>query len=250
MINNNAINSTNCHGGRFGNLFFVGMVLHFISKNNNLKSSYKDYNKLTKLGIDLFIGEHTYDDTIELRDNIFYNYIIPENKLYKNISIENNMWGHTKEFALFLQNYFNEDIQKNRIINNNIFKDRYNNNNDIFIHVRLGDIIPLNLYTPFIYYDKVLSNINFDKGYISSDSIENTICQELIKKYNLEIINEDEVTTIMFATTCKNIILSSGTFSWLIGLLSYYSNIFYPKIYSEWHGNIFVFPDWKMIDYY
>ena len=53
----------------------------------------------------------------------------------------------------------------------------------------------------------------------------------------------------MFASTCKNVILSSGTFSWLIGLLSYYSNIYYPKIYVKWHGDIFVFSEWTEVAY-
>jgi hypothetical protein len=52
----------------------------------------------------------------------------------------------------------------------------------------------------------------------------------------------------MFASSCKNVVLSNGTFSWLIGLLGFYSNVYYPKIKTVWHGDIFVFPDWNEID--
>lgn len=140
-----------------------------------------------------------------------------------------------------------QNIEKDNIINKNIFKSRYQNNNDVFIHVRLGDIINLN--AGLSYYEKVLNNMKFDNGYISSDSINHKICNTLIKKYNLKIINKNIIETIMFASTCHNVILSNGTFSWLIGLLSFYSNIYYPKIKVMWHGNIFVFDDWNEIDY-
>ena len=75
---------------------------------------------------------------------------------------------------------------------------------------------------PFSYYDSVLSELVFDKAYISSDSINDNICKKLIEKYKMEIINKDSIETIQFATTCKTIILSSGTYSWMIGILSFF----------------------------
>jgi hypothetical protein len=68
-------------------------------------------------------------------------------------------------------------------------------------------------------------------------------------KYNLKIIDYDEVNTVMFGSTCKYIVLSNGTFSWLIGFLAYYSNIYYPKIIHKWHGDIFIFDSWNEIEY-
>jgi hypothetical protein len=58
-----------------------------------------------------------------------------------------------------------------------------------------------------------------------------------------------EVDTIMFGSTCNNIILSGGTFSWLIGFLAFFSkNIFYPKMQEKWYDiNIFDFENWKSI---
>ena len=73
------------------------------------------------------------------------------------------------------------------------------------------------------------------------------VCKKLIEKYKMEIISKDSIETIQFATTCKTIILSSGTYSWMIGILSFFSTIYYPKIKKIWHGNIFVFPDWNEI---
>jgi hypothetical protein len=49
------------------------MALHFIAKKNNLLVGYQEYDKLKKIGIEVFIGEQTYNkmDTIELLDNNF-----------------------------------------------------------------------------------------------------------------------------------------------------------------------------------
>ena len=70
------INTTHKHHGRLGNLFFVGMTLHFIAQKNNLRCEYKEYNKLKKLGIELFIGEYIYNENIILSDSNFYDIII------------------------------------------------------------------------------------------------------------------------------------------------------------------------------
>jgi hypothetical protein len=119
----------------------------------------------------------------------------------------------------------------------------------------LGDVVHLN--PGFDYYDQCISRINETrnlstdaKGYISSDSIDHDICRRLIEKHGLIIVQLDEVDTIHFASTCRNLILSQGTFSWVIGFLGMFSNnIFYPKIHKEWHGDIFVFPHWIEVEW-
>jgi hypothetical protein len=99
------------------------------------------------------------------------------------------------------------------------------------------------------YFEKALSKIKFKTGYISSDSIESPFCKDLIEKYNLKIIELNEIETIMFASTCNSLILSGGTFSWLIGFLAFYSKqIFYPKYTSTWYADIFVFKNWTAIE--
>ena len=55
----------------------------------------------------------------------------------------------------------------------------------------------------------------------------------------------------MFGSTCNNIVLSGGTFSWLIGFLAIKSeNIYYPEIKQKWYGDIFSFSNWKKINVY
>ena len=236
------------HGGRLGNCFFTGMALHFISTKNDLRVEYKMHHKLKALGIFLFSGTKTYNETVSLRDHNFMEFILGP-PIYKNISIVNNVWCQTHDFAIYIRDYFNKDEQKQSIMDANIFKNRYNKNRDVFVHIRLGDIVKHNYHQPFEYYDKILSQLEFENGYYSSDTSEHPICQELVEKYKLKKYSEPDEKTIMFASTCAYLVLSSGTFTWMIGLFSYFSKIYYPKPHKIWHGDIFIFPEWNRIEY-
>lgn len=256
-----SINSMDAHCGRFGNLFLVGMGFHFYSKKNNLKVKYKDHERFKKLGVDFYTPnadseKGPFQETIKFTDENFFS-LITGPPIYKNLLLCNDMWCQTKEFVFYLRDHFNEPQQKERILVSNPFAHRYNvdnnKNNDVFVHVRLGDVTDVHSL-PFEYYDKALSNIqniqSFDKGYISSDSIGHPICEKLIEKYDLTPIQYDVVETIQFASTCRHLVLSHGTFSWLAGFLAYFSDdIQYPVDKKPWHGNIFVFPEWKCVDY-
>jgi hypothetical protein len=240
------INTTNYIDDiNFGNHFFYSMALHFISKKNDLMSTYKEYNNITDLGIDLFIGKRIYTKSI-LIQNINLVYLITHPiQPSKNIILSD--FYQSKEFALYLYLYFKEYIQQKKIIEHNIYKDRYQNNNDIFILFRLEEMTLIK-EDPYDYYDQILSNANFNNGYISCDNINYNSCQKLISKYNLTVINYDNVETIMFGSTCNKVILSKGSFSWLLGILSFYSKVYYPKTIINWKSNIFVIPEWNEID--
>lgn len=264
-LDNEKINKSIDAGGRFGNIFFRNMCSSLIANRNNLVFSYENMEEFKKLGIKLYTeGMNIYENTLLVTDSnidlILFNKEYFSKYLYKNNILfyqhnykylheegNTNCWAQTESIAKYIKTYLNNN--KEEIINHNPNKDLYNNNNNVFIHVRLGDTIDLKFFTSYDYYDKALSELKFDKGYISSDSIDHEICQKLINKYNLEIYNNSEVNTIQFASVNKYLVLSSGTFSWVLGVFGFYSKIFYPKIKFVWHGNIFVFDDWIEIDY-
>jgi hypothetical protein len=139
----------------------------------------------------------------------------------------------------------------NEIIEKNKFSTRYKANNEVFLHIRLGDSVQ---YTPgFKFYDKVLSELKFDKGYIASDSPQHPICMELRTKYpTIEMVNANEVDTMLFGSTCKHIVLSHGSFSAIIGYMAFFSDIYYP-MYEEgkkWYGDMFTnIPEWKRVEF-
>ena len=109
----------NC-SGRFGNIFFVNMVLHFIANKNNLHTSYKYHQQMIDLGVELFDGKNTYSDIIEISDTNFFQ-IIANKPVNKSISFVKDTYAQTPEFSHFLRQYFNEPEHKLKIINSNLF---------------------------------------------------------------------------------------------------------------------------------
>lgn len=230
--------------GRLGNQIIRNLAVNLIAKKYNLKVDYYNLNLISQLGIELFSGDNDYSNTIDLTDN---NYFEIHNSQFLNNNLNpNNNFFQTKEITNLLYSHLHEDEIKLNIISKNEFKERYNSNKDIFIHIRLGDVAYLN--PGLNYYLKSIKNIeNFDNLYISSDTLNHNIIHEIIKEYpNAKIISSNEIQTIKFASTCKYIILSHGSFSAIIGYLAYHSNVYYPK-YEEnkmWYGDMFSIDGW------
>lgn len=239
------INNTYLHRARFGNLFFLNMCLHLFSLKYNLKSSYKYEKQFNELGIHFYKGNNIYNENYLLTDYNFED-LLESDLPAKNIIIDNDVWFHTHRFCKMIKKYFIENNLFEKVISKNRYNKRFNNNNDLFIHIRLGDVADKTKEL-ISYFENTIKSIDFENGYITSDSINHRICVNLIQKYKLKIIDENEVKTIMYGSTCKNIILSGGTFSWLIGFLSVNSNVFYPDMKSKWFGNIFNCSKWKKI---
>jgi hypothetical protein len=114
--------------------------------------------------------------------------------------------------------------------------------------VRLGDVAQFN--PGYNYYDNAIKACGATSGFISSDSPDHPIVTALAEKYKLEVFHNNEVNSIMFASTCKHLVLSHGTFSWIMGVLGYFSDVYIPPkhIMKQWCGDIFDMPDWKIID--
>jgi hypothetical protein len=152
----------------------------------------------------------------------------------------------TKEIMSLIYTHLHSDKVNETIMNKNPFRGRYQNNNDVCIHIRLGDIAHFN--PGLAYYQKTLSQLTFDTLYITTDQKDHDIIQQLISLYpNASIIEYDEIQTFQFASTCKHIILSHGSFSAVIGYLAYFSDIYYPEYESDkmWYGDMFSIPGWN-----
>lgn len=248
-----SINSTHGTPGRLVNNIIRNIACSIIAKKEDLRMKYAYSDECSVLGIKLFSGNTTYNHPIQVDDSNYFDMIIHGTNR-RDILIMDNFYAQTKEYAFYLKTHIRA-IQQS-IIDYNPFNHRYETNNDLFIHVRLGDLLDIQkndgrkCYHSLEYYDKICSKLSFDTGYIASDSIDHEICQTLIQKYNLKVYNEHEVTTIQFGSTCKHIVLSPGTFSWIIGVFGFYSNVYYSmKNIDNWHGDIFVFPDWNVVEF-
>lgn len=236
-------NNTIGLAGRFCNHVIRNLYLSFLAQKSNLAVKYSYENEIKRLGIPLFTeGTETYEKTLVIRDEDFLSYM--DSNLPHNLFVDFLSAQHP-EFALRVYNFFRES--KGAIQAANVFKDRYNSNKDVFVHVRLDDAASWN--PGYAYYETALKKTGASSGFISSDSPDHPFVTGLAAKYGLSIVKKDEVETIMLASTCAHVILSHGTFSWVMGALAFYGTVSVPPPkYNVWCGHIFSMPGWEIID--
>jgi hypothetical protein len=239
--------STTEHNGRLGNQIIRNLAVSLVAEKHNLKVTYSNNRLIKKLGIKLFTGNNEYKRIEKITDDNYFT-IYNCNNLNYNLDPNDSYFQSTK-ITKFLYNYLHTDKIKSSIIKNNPFKERYTKNNDIFIHIRLTDA---ELWNPGItYYVKTIKQIGkYDNLYISTDDKNHPIVIELFKLYpSAKLIEYDEINTFQFASTCKNIILSHGSFSAIIGYLSFFSNVYYHEyeLNKIWYGDMFSIQNWNKI---
>ncbi len=238
------------HNGRLANQIIRNFVVSLLAEKNDLFVTYASYDIITnKLGIPLHIGNKKYENEIIINEQNYKPYLYDNLYINSNINL-NDAYMQTQDITNLLYEYLRKKSVKNNIIKHSPFKNRYENNNDMFIHIRLGDVINKNPGLDYyIYSVKYLFNKNkIDNIFIASDSPEHNIVQELLKYPLTCLINMNEVETIQFGSTCKYIILSNGTYSSTIGYLGFNTDeIIYPKVINIWHGDIYI-DGWTEID--
>jgi len=211
---------------------------------------YSYHDIIEALGIELFSGRNSYPMQLNLTDTNIME-IIRTKTLPVTFLIGECVYFQSNECSHYLYNHLRSERIMKRIVEKNKFAQRYSANNNVFMHIRLGDSVQ---YTPgFKYFDKVLSSIQFDRGFVASDSPGHPMIQQLIEKYpTISVLNANEIDTILFGSTCKNVILSHGSFSAVIGYLSFHSKVYYP-MYEEgkkWCGDMFSdTADWTRVEF-
>lgn len=238
---------TASNNGRLGNQIIRNLAVSFIAEKFDLKVDYANKELIEKLGIPLFSGTIVHNNTIDLTEDNYFNVY---NDCHSNLHANHNFF-QTNEISNFIFDYL-QSIKSN-IIEKNSYKNRYNNNNDLFIHVRLDDVAK---YNPGIdYYLNVIKTLSFDTIYLSTDEKDHPIIKEIEKNYPIQLIEYDEITTFQFASTCKHILLSHGSFSAIIGYLSFFSDVYYSeysKIWyggEKWHGDMFRIKNWTKCNF-
>ena len=228
---------TSVYQGRLGNILFQNIGKSIISEKFNLKVDSYLNDEFSILGLKLFeSGTITHNNLEHVGDEQVMDVLNRE-------SVDNGFYlsglFQIKDFVIEYENKIRSH-----------FNLKYNNvnENDVFIHIRLGDTENRFIWQTMDYYEKALSQINYNNIYISSDSMYSNLVKSLVIKYNMIPYSNTPVETINFAKDFNNLVLSQGTFSWWIGFLSKAENIYFPKGGEIWHGNIFVFDNWKPIE--
>jgi hypothetical protein len=237
--------------GRLGNRLIGNLALHYLCRRYNFPVEYTRLAECNRLGLQFHVPTvlHGTPTILPLSDSNFVELLtadVDPSVPYR-FQIQGEPYYQSRSFAEYLKKEFSNSDQQATIVAANPFKARYNTNRDVFVHMRLGDMAQA--APSDAYFEAALRDLVYDKGYIASDSPTHPRVQAFAAKHDFQIIVLDEVSTLQFASTCRHLILSHGTFSWWMGILGFYSTVQWPAIHKPWHGDIFVFPEWRMIDW-
>lgn len=244
------MNHSFCKGpGSLCNQICRIIYFNYFVEKFNLYTKYEDtvgILGIRSLGITLYNGTKTYNNTkiLMIKKGSGEPYIKdhPEKNVYEikdvhyNLHTAENFYGHcTYQMCNIIYDYFNRKNIRDNIIKSNPFQSRYDNNNDIFIHVRLGDVEHL-----FPGLDHIYSCINRINNYnniylatghpcqsLTSRTFNHKYVKQIKEKYpNIIFVDKSPIETIQFGSTCKHIIISSGSFSFIISVIAFFSNIY------------------------
>ena len=241
--------TTTTHNGRLCNQIIRNLAVSLLAEKYDLYVDYSNKCLIESIGIDLYCGQYRHPTTKQLSDaNYMEIYRAPHTPLTENLA-PNDHFFQTKEIIQVIYDHLHKPNVMQNIICANPYKDRYEKNNDLFVHIRLTDVEYLN--PGLDYYMTAIADISFDTLYIASDNTQHSIIKDIMKQFpNSKIIDYDEINTIQFGSTCKNIVLSHGSFSSVIGYLSFYSTVYYPNYDRSsriWYGDIFSIEGWTAL---
>ena len=194
--------------GRIGNILLQNIGASVISRKFNIKSIYKFEDKFKDLNLKL----HKCDRIIEkvvtqfdsnLEGKSFYGSLIELlNREEIHFGLDYDGTFQIKDFVL---DYKDEILSHFNLI----YDDQYQN--DLFIHVRLGDVTYLN--PGFEYYKKCINESKYNRIFLSTDSPNHDLIKKLMSLYPINLYQNDEINTINFGKNFGTLILSKGTFS-------------------------------------
>lgn len=117
----------------------------------------------------------------------------------------------------------------------------------VWVHARLGDV-DLHRSGTVEYYRKVLTKLNCKEGVITTDgmSVDHDLVKTLMKEFNLKLECSSPIETLINSLAYSKKVLSSGTFSWWMGVLGDNDVVYYYDVPENlrWHLPIFNRPDW------
>jgi hypothetical protein len=225
------MSKTTLANGRLCNQIIRNFALSILAEKYDLHVEYSRYDEINnKLGIELFVGNKKYNETISINDRNYMNYFNNDIKNNANFDVMRNYF-QTEEITTLLHHHLH--TKKETIINKNPYKERYKNNNDLFLHIRLTDVKKYNVGID--YYIHCINSLNYDNIYIGSDNFNDELIKKLKTLYPKVIfITKSPVETIQFGSTCKHIVLSHGSFSAVIGYLGFFSDVYFMNKDPKW----------------
>ena len=204
------MSKTNTLHGRLGNQFFINVAASLLAEKHDLYIDYEHGEDVRPL-FPLYVGTRRYPSTITVTDD---NYL----ELYNKETLHDNLSFHdyfqSTKVTMLTHHYIQCKVKR-----------QHKQNNDCFLHVRLGDVAQWNPGAD--HYLGILATLNVDRVYLSTDSPDHPIAQQLLR--HARLYEGPPIDTILFAASCRYVILSHGTFSGMIGYLASDSTVYFVK---------------------
>jgi len=224
-----------------------------LAETSDLFVTYSSFDRIhQRLGIPLFVGTHRYPTTRTIRDADFLPLLQSlqhsEEPLTENLNA-NYDYFQTREISNLL--YTHLRVVQSSIRAANSFRERYGQNRDCMVHIRLTDTTHEN--PGYAYYASTIRSIlsSMDTLYVATDQPSHPMIAQLMTECRppegaAHLVTLDEVETLQFGSTCKFLVLSNGSYSAVMGWLAFdATEIHYPKYKSQmWHGDMFSIPSW------
>ena len=161
------MSKTTIKNGRLCNQIIRNLSLSILAEKYDLYVEYSNYDNINnKLGIKLFVGNNKYDETIIISNDNYMNYFNNNIKNNANFDFMKDYF-QSEEITTMLHNYLTNNMKD--IIDKNPYKERYKNNNDIFLHIRLDDAKGWNAGIEYYIHCINLLIHESDNIYIGSD---------------------------------------------------------------------------------
>jgi len=203
---------------RLGNQIIMNVAVSLLAQKYNKRTAYNDRwaVEIAKLGIELYSGTDDVGfEPIEFQTTLMDEYL----NTHKHATLD----GYP---------FFTDVYQKRSIMD--LVKLEIRNRRSVLkpkplrpatcMHVRLGDVTHIS--PDFALFFGILDNTSGDIHF-ATDSPDDVNMTQLLARTMathpndmVSIIDMDEVDTLLFLSTCTNLYLSDGTFSWVAGVLA------------------------------
>ena len=268
----NALHAGELHtllaSGRFGNRVFQNVAVSLLARKFDVAATYDLEAECVELGLALWRGgtrRMTRGPAVPLTDELLRALLeAPGGAAGQSGSsspparLPGRLWLTPTDsyfqfpwFARYVRDVVLRGEQHAALRAANPWRDRFGANNDTFVHVRLGDTLRLlgeSAARPASVYARAISARGARGGrvIIASDSPTHETVRTLLALVpGAEPLDLGIVQTIQFGATCAHLVLSDGTFSWLVAALAAPTASVRIVPHSErWHGDI-AFKEWE-----
>ena len=239
--------------GRLGNRVFQNLAISLLAEKFDVKAHYDMAPEFAALGLRLFTSGRQLLDGPErpLSDAVLQGLLSTRARVLRHqLHVGPTSYFQTPWFAKLLRHTVLPSM-RGSIEDANPWRNRIGRNNDTCLHLRLGngprDVDDSQLSPSYFpSFSSAVGPNPAGRVFIATDNPSSPGVAKLVTDLRAELLSFSVVQTVQFLSTCGHLVLSDGTFSWLIGALALNaSSVHYvPRGKNKWHGDIFVFEDW------